>query len=136
LGATPNLRDDALSLWDGMAINKGIRNVLYLFLEHLSEREKSPTLSFAKVGSEIMVTIETLFFVALMAAFSVMIGGCVSAATAPLCWALGALLGIIIPILTFLTATLWAAGVSLGIYLPLVPYLVFTFTALGWLLLV
>lgn len=95
-----------------------------------------PVSAMRNFGSSIMITCENLWFAIILAAFLVLILGCIMSGMNPLCWALGAMISILTPILTLIIGLLWGAGAAIGIYLPMVPYLVFTFTALGWMLLV
>lgn len=95
-----------------------------------------PVSAMRDFGSSIMTTCENLWFAIIVAAFLMLILGCIMSGINPLCWALGAIISVLTPILTLIIGLLWGAGAAIGIYLPMVPYLVFTFTALGWFLLV
>lgn len=95
-----------------------------------------PVSSLRKFGSDIMITCENIWFTIILLSFLMMIVGCIMSGMNPLCWALGAIVTILVPVLTLIIGLLWGAGAAIGIYLPMVPYLVFTFTALGWMLLV
>ncbi|MGE3318827.1 MAG: DotA/TraY family protein [Candidatus Berkiella sp.] len=95
-----------------------------------------PVSAMRNMGSSIMTTCENIWFGIILAAFLMLILGCIMSGINPLCWALGAIVTVLVPILTLIIGLLWGAGAAIGIYLPMVPYLVFTFTALGWFLLV
>jgi len=95
-----------------------------------------PVSAMRNFGSSIMTTCENIWFGIILAAFIMLILGCIMSGINPLCWALGAIVTVLTPILTLIIGLLWGAGAAIGIYLPMVPYLVFTFTALGWFLLV
>ncbi len=95
-----------------------------------------PVSAMRNMGSSIMTTCENIWFAIIACAFLILILGCLMSGVNPLCWALGAIITVLTPVLTLIIGLLWGAGAAIGIYLPMVPYLVFTFTALGWMLLV
>lgn len=113
-----------------------LRNLAYKFMDTLTERYEDPLASIRRVGSDIMVTVETIWFAIIIIAFILLIAGCTMSGMQPLCWAIGVIGTILMPILSFMLALLWVIGVTMGIYTPMIPYLVFTFTALGWFILV
>jgi len=106
------------------------------FMDTLTAYHDDPIASIRKVGSEIMVVCENIWFAVIIAAFAVLILGCVMSGMNPVCWAISMIGTILMPILTLLLGLLWVIGVVMGVYTPMVPYLVFTFTALGWFILV
>lgn len=118
------------------AITKPIRDLTYSFLNYLTTNQDDPVASLRKVGADIMITCETIWITVMVAGFIMMIGGCIMSGINPLCWMLGAIISVLVPILTVILTLLWGIGALLGIYLPLVPYIVYSFTALGWFLLV
>lgn len=117
------------------AITSPLRDLAYAFMEHLTARFDDPLASIREVGAEIMITCELIFFGIIAIVFIMLMAGCSMSGIQPTCWAIGAVVGIIVTILTLLIVLLWGIGAILAIYVPMVPYLVFTLTALGWFVL-
>lgn len=113
-----------------------VQDLTYSLLNALTTNQGDPISSLRYVGSTIMTTCENLWLGIMLIGFLLLIGGCIMSGTNPMCWAIGGIVTVLVPILTIIISLLWAAGATIGLYLPLVPYLVFTFTAIGWFLLV
>ncbi|MGE4349434.1 MAG: DotA/TraY family protein [Candidatus Berkiella sp.] len=113
-----------------------LRDLAYLFMDHLTERYSDPVASVRAVGSEIMITCEIIWFAIIAIMFILLIVGCTMSGIQPACFAIGMIGMVAIPLLSLLLALLWGIGCVMGIYIPMIPYLVFTFTAIGWLVLV
>lgn len=113
-----------------------VQDLTYSILNALTTNQGDPISSLRYVGSTIMTTAENLWLAIMLVGFLLLIGGCIMSGTNPMCWAVGGIVTVLVPILTIIIALLWSAGAVIGLYLPLVPYLVFTFTAIGWFLLV
>jgi defect in organelle trafficking protein DotA len=113
-----------------------IQGLVYNLLNYLTLNDSDPISSLRQVGLDIMNTAENIWFTVMILGFLILIGACFMSGTLPFCYAFGAIISLLIPILTIILILLWTAGVTIGIYLPLVPYLVFTFTALSWFILV
>jgi defect in organelle trafficking protein DotA len=113
-----------------------IQTLVINLLNYLTTNDSDPISSLRQVGHDILNTAENIWFTLMIVAFFAMLGGCFMSGQSPLCWAIGAIVSLIVPILTIVLVLLGTAGIVIGIYLPLVPYLVFTFTALGWFILV
>lgn len=118
------------------AIAAPLREAVEDFNETLTTNDIDPVASVANVGATILATTEDIWFGVMAAGIFLMLGGCIMSGMQPLCWVLGAIITLVVPILNIIIALLWGVGAMLGIYMPMIPYIVFTFTALGWLLLV
>lgn len=119
------------------AIAAPIQSAMQSFMLKLTTNDpRGPVASLANIGSDILNLAQDIWFAVMIVGLVVMLAGCTMSGIQPLCWALGAIITVLVPVLTIIISLLWAVGALIGIYLPLVPYLVFTFTALGWLLLV
>lgn len=118
------------------AIANAVRSATVDILNDLTTGSGDPISSMRDFGSSIMTTCENLWFIIIILAFILLLPGCIMSGISPICWAIGAIITVLVPILTLIIGLLWGAGAAIGIYLPMVPYLVFTFTALGWMLLV
>lgn len=119
------------------AIATPIRGLVYSLMEYLTTNDpKGPLASLGTFGSNIMGVAETIWFAVIITGLVLLLSGCTMSGIQPMCWSLGAIITILVPILNIIIALLWAVGAMLGIYMPLVPYIVFTFTALGWFVLV
>lgn len=127
-------QSEALAFYN--EICQPIQSMVYNLLGYLTTNEGDPISSLRQVGLDIMSTAENIWFAVMVLGFIVLIGACIMSGTLPFCWAIGAIISLLIPVLTIILILLWTAGVTIGIYLPMVPYLVFTFTALGWFVLV
>lgn len=106
------------------------------FMDILTTYHDDPIASIRHIGSTIMVICENIWFAIIIAAFLVLLLNCMMSGILPMCWAVGMIGTILMPILTLLLGLLWVIGVVMGVYTPMIPYLVFTFTALGWFILV
>ena len=119
------------------AIAKPIQDAMQSFMLKLTTNDpRGPVASLANIGSDILNLAQDIWFAVMLVGLVVMLAGCTMSGIQPVCWALGAIITVLVPVLTIIISLLWGVGAMIGIYLPLVPYLVFTFTALGWLLLV
>lgn len=108
------------------------------FTEYLSGNDDDPIISMQKVGSDMALTIEILFFSSLFAMIAIVVLGW-SAPYPGLIgtgWAASDIVSFIMPIIAFICALLWGAAMTLGLYIPMMPYLVFTLASLTWLLMV
>ncbi len=108
------------------------------FTEYLSGNDEDPIISMQKVGSDMALTVEILFFSALFAMLALVIAGW-SAPYPGLIgtgWAASDVVSFIMPIIAFICALLWGAAMTLGLYIPMMPYLVFTLASLTWFLMV
>lgn len=117
-------------------LNKEIMKATRDIIRSFTKYGKDPVSSMQQIGAEILSTAEFLWITTTVITFGAFLGMCSMAGMQPLCPALGAVLGVVVPILVAIIGLLWAAGAALAIYLPLIPYLVFTFTSIGWLILV
>lgn len=118
------------------AIANAVKSATVDILNDLTTGSGDPISSMRDFGSSIMTTCENLWFIIIILAFITLLPGCMMSGISPICWAIGAIITVLVPILTLIIGLLWGAGAAIGIYLPMVPYLVFTFTSLGWMLLV
>lgn len=134
LGSTPELSNAGQEAWS--EFTKVFRKIAYKFNDHLTGNHPDPLISMQKVGADIMTTTEAAWFASVIIAFTIMLAGCAVSGMNPLCWALGTMLSLLMPLITFCLALLWSAGVSLGLYQPLIPYILFTFGGLAWLAMV
>tara|TARA_R110002110_G_scaffold33533_1_gene114813 strand:- start:127160 stop:129331 length:2172 start_codon:yes stop_codon:yes gene_type:complete len=114
----------------------GLEGLAEDFMSHMTTSFDDPIASIRRVGSEIMVTCENIWFGIIVIAVILLLPACTMSGIQPFCWAIGVIGSILMPILTLLLSLLWVVGCSMGIYTPMIPYLVFTFTALGWFILV
>lgn len=114
------------------AITEPVRRETIKLLLYLTENDDDPISSLRKIGTDIISMSEMIWLGLCAVAFLAMLAGCWGSAFSPVCWALGAVMSVLVPVLTFILALLWGAGILIGLYLPLVPYLVFSFTAFGW----
>lgn len=119
------------------AITGPIQSAMQSFMLTLTTNDpRGPVASLANVGANILNLAQDIWFAVMLVGLVVMLAGCTMSGIQPVCWALGAIITVLVPVLTVIISLLWGIGGMIGIYLPLVPYLVFTFTALGWMLLV
>lgn len=133
LGSGPS-NEQAMQLYSG--VSGAVVSLTEDLLNTLSTNADDPISSFRNVGSQIMTTTENLWFTIMIIGVLIMLVGCILSGINPLCFALGVIITVAVPILTLIISLLWGAGAAIGLYLPLVPYLVFTFTAMGWFILV
>lgn len=132
LGAS-NVHGSASQAWD-QSFGK-VKEVGLAFIDYLTNaRGDSPIQSMARIGSEILLTVEILLGVILATAAilaAVMnFGVCFQGAGRMIY----DIMQLTLPIVAFILATLWAGGVTLAIYLPLVPFIIYTFTVIGWMI--
>jgi conjugal transfer/type IV secretion protein DotA/TraY len=131
---SPDLSSEAKdAMGDSMS---GFTALMRAFISHLTERDVDPIASFEKTGSEILLTVEIIFFALVIGLPILMAIACLMSGMQPACYVLGVVIVIFFPVLVVVLSLLWSAGVAIGIYLPLVPFFIYTFTALGWIMLV
>jgi defect-in-organelle-trafficking protein DotA len=108
------------------------------FTEYLSGNDSDPIISMQKVGSDMALTVEILFFSALIGLIALLIAGW-SVPYPGLIgtgWAASDVVSFIMPLIGLMCGLLWGAAMTLGLYIPMVPYLVFTLASITWLLVV
>lgn len=130
------LSGQASDFMNQIGIMQSISDLAFNFMNTLTTGEGDPLSSMRTVGTDLMLGIETAFWIMLVVCVLLGLGLCVLAGINPLCSVFMIFMSIIMPLFALAMALLWGAGVLLGIYVPLIPYLVFTFSALAWLLMV
>lgn len=136
LSQSAGLSAELASLWDSAGLNDLFIDLAMSVIDSIRDRDTDPIIAMQMLGTDLMITIETLVFSLIAAAVLVALLACITEMLLPLCWMFAAGIGILVPILLLFMTLLWGAGVLLGLYIPLIPFLVFTFAGVSWFLLV
>ncbi|MFO1258845.1 MAG: DotA/TraY family protein [Gammaproteobacteria bacterium] len=136
LGPAGNLSGEIARVWDDAGLTDFFIDMATGIIDTLSNDNENPIITLQRFGANIMMTVEVSWLATIGVIFLVALIGCVMEAFLPICWAMGAALAVLVPIVTLFFVLLWSAGVAIGLYLPLVPFILFTFSALSWLILV
>lgn len=111
----------------------GFDGILESLLNLAIKEGQDPIITLAKLGLEVMYTIEFVFTMTMLAILIVATITGVCTASNPLA-GLGAIMPMIGMLLSGVMAVLWVPAAGLGLYLPLVPYFVFTVSVVGWVI--
>lgn len=123
--------------WAGQIVSSaGLGDSFETIRDALVSGDGDALSSMRKIGSEIMQSIETAFWVTLGVTVGIAVLVCFFAGLQPVCSMFFTLISMLIPVLLFFMTLLWSVGVLLGLYIPMIPYLVFTFGALAWMIMV
>ena len=132
LSRTQGMSGNLALFWDKTGLTNLFIGIATTFIDSMNERDTDPLIALQKLGIDLMLTVETSFYLIIGGAFAIALIACVQAMFLPFCWMFKAGLSVIIPIMVIFLLLLWSAGVMLGLYIPLIPFLVFTFTAFTW----
>ncbi len=136
LGPSNDIKGEGRQLFDE-TFGKVFMELVLAMVNQLSFRDPDPMVSLQKFGTDLIITVEILWFTGLIIIFAALL---LAYAAWPglqgFGWALTGLLNMMMPVVGVVMAFLWGSGVAMGIYLPLVPYIVFTLAALSWLMMV
>ncbi|MFO1258842.1 MAG: DotA/TraY family protein [Gammaproteobacteria bacterium] len=136
LGQSSGLSGALAQLWDSAGLNDLFIDLAMSVIDSISDNDTDPIIALQKLGTDLMISIETMVFTLIGAAVLVALLACIMQSLLPLCWMFAAGIAVLVPVVMVFMTLLWGAGVLLGLYIPLIPFLVFTFAGVSWFLLV
>src|SRR5262249_1430723 len=83
------------------AITGPLQSAMMNFMQSLTTNDpRGPVASLADVGSNILNLAQDIWFAVMIAGLVIMLAGCTMSGIQPLCWALGAIITVLVPVLT------------------------------------